>query len=200
MTLSDRDLREVLLGPDRHQARTEGHGDPAGIPRAVPCICRPGWRARRLTGRWISYADASSPAGEPLVIFSAEVKAGVEGKYYAEVVVESELGTVTFTIHESMVCDGTVNVEIEGDVGGELVGLTAHLNNRRVANYPHQPVESLTRLAANERELIIRTLGECRGNKTEAASRLGIAYSTLFRKLRRYGLVSSENPVEEGSQ
>lgn len=43
-------------------------------------------------------------------------------------------------------------------------------------------------LAAVERERLITILAECRGNKSEAARLLGIPRSTLFSKLRRFGL------------
>jgi len=36
--------------------------------------------------------------------------------------------------------------------------------------------------------LIIRTLKECRGNRTTAARKIGISRRTLHRKLNRYGL------------
>tara|TARA_B100001250_G_scaffold404936_1_gene421614 strand:- start:6839 stop:8212 length:1374 start_codon:yes stop_codon:yes gene_type:complete len=39
-----------------------------------------------------------------------------------------------------------------------------------------------------EKQLIIRTLKECRGNRTAAAKKIGISRRTLHRKLHRYGL------------
>ena len=39
-----------------------------------------------------------------------------------------------------------------------------------------------------EKQLIIRTLKECRGNRTTAARKIGISRRTLHRKLNRYGL------------
>jgi transcriptional regulator of acetoin/glycerol metabolism len=36
--------------------------------------------------------------------------------------------------------------------------------------------------------LIIRTLQDCKGNRTEAARKLGISRRTLHRKLHRYHL------------
>ena len=39
-----------------------------------------------------------------------------------------------------------------------------------------------------EKQLIIRTLQECRGNRTAAAKKIGISRRTLHRKLHRYGL------------
>ncbi|MBO61467.1 MAG: hypothetical protein CMO63_05805 [Verrucomicrobiales bacterium] len=39
-----------------------------------------------------------------------------------------------------------------------------------------------------EKQLIIRTLQDCRGNRTAAAKKIGISRRTLHRKLHRYGL------------
>ncbi|HEV8542675.1 MAG TPA: sigma-54 dependent transcriptional regulator, partial [Verrucomicrobiae bacterium] len=39
-----------------------------------------------------------------------------------------------------------------------------------------------------ERQLIIRTLQDCKGNRTEAATKLGISRRTLHRKLHKYHL------------
>jgi two-component system response regulator HydG len=43
-------------------------------------------------------------------------------------------------------------------------------------------------LREGEREKIVSTLEECRGNKTLAARKLGIHYATLYRKLKQYGI------------
>jgi PAS domain S-box-containing protein len=45
-----------------------------------------------------------------------------------------------------------------------------------------------TSLAQNERHLILRVLQECNWNKHDAARRLQVSRSTLYSKLRRYGL------------
>ncbi len=50
------------------------------------------------------------------------------------------------------------------------------------------PRRTLTRLEAQEREAILVALHECGGNRSAAAERLGIARSTLYRKLRTYSL------------
>jgi transcriptional regulator of acetoin/glycerol metabolism len=47
------------------------------------------------------------------------------------------------------------------------------------------PTSGLQRLEA---EAIARALAGCGGNKREAARALGISRSTLYRKLRAYGL------------
>ena len=44
---------------------------------------------------------------------------------------------------------------------------------------------------AMERDLITRTLIECKGDKVAAASRLGISRATIYRKCRTYGIVLS---------
>lgn len=59
----------------------------------------------------------------------------------------------------------------------------------------HLPVEcrsgrtkNLSSLERMEREALIRVLSECGGNKSVTADRLGIARSTLYRKMRVHGL------------
>jgi transcriptional regulator of acetoin/glycerol metabolism len=50
------------------------------------------------------------------------------------------------------------------------------------------PRRTLTRLESQEREAILDALRECHGNRRAAAERLGIARSSLYRKLRTYSL------------
>ena len=50
-----------------------------------------------------------------------------------------------------------------------------------------------TSLANNERRLIIRVLQETNWNKHDAARRLQVTRSTLYSKIRRYGL---EKPAQ----
>ena len=45
-----------------------------------------------------------------------------------------------------------------------------------------------TSLAENERRLILRVLQEANWNKHDAARRLQVTRSTLYSKIRRYGL------------
>ena len=45
--------------------------------------------------------------------------------------------------------------------------------------------------AQSEKSLILRALKECNGNRTEAASRLGMSRRTLYRKLHLYQLEGS---------
>lgn len=59
----------------------------------------------------------------------------------------------------------------------------------------HLPVEcrsgrtkNLSSLERMEHEALLRVLNECGGNKSVAADRLGIARSTLYRKMRAHGL------------
>lgn len=55
---------------------------------------------------------------------------------------------------------------------------------------PPRPLEEVAREAAEEAERrhILSVLASVRGNRTRAASLLGVARSTLWHKLRRYGL------------
>ena len=74
----------------------------------------------------------------------------------------------------------------------ELAGLPQSVRNRGVIQdekqlaWPH--VDKSVTLEEAEKQLIIRTLKECRGNRTMAARNIGISRRTLHRKLNRYGL------------
>jgi transcriptional regulator with PAS, ATPase and Fis domain len=50
-------------------------------------------------------------------------------------------------------------------------------------------------LKAMERAMIAETLQRCAGNRKKAAGRLGIDYTTLYRKIRRHGI---ETPERDG--
>ena len=55
---------------------------------------------------------------------------------------------------------------------------------------PRVPVNERPRdLGAMEKEHIVRVLADVRGNKVEAARRLGISRRTLYRRLERHGLM-----------
>jgi len=41
---------------------------------------------------------------------------------------------------------------------------------------------------AYERGILVHELAQCRGNRSEAARRLGIARVTLLEKLKKYGI------------
>lgn len=53
-------------------------------------------------------------------------------------------------------------------------------------------------LAELEKEHILKTLIDKKGNKTEAAKSLGITVKTLYNKLHKYGMMSEkvEKPNE----
>jgi transcriptional regulator of acetoin/glycerol metabolism len=50
------------------------------------------------------------------------------------------------------------------------------------------PGKAMSALERAELETLMTTLQECRGNKSLAAQKLGVARSTLYRKVREYGL------------
>lgn len=54
------------------------------------------------------------------------------------------------------------------------------------------PGEEPLRMAEAERDHILRVLRSCHGRKLEAARRLGINKTTLWRKMKRYGLENGE--------
>jgi DNA-binding NtrC family response regulator len=52
----------------------------------------------------------------------------------------------------------------------------------------HSIMEKGITLEEAEKQLIVRTIKDCRGNRTAAAKKVGISRRTLHRKLHRYGL------------
>ncbi|NVM25784.1 MAG: sigma 54-interacting transcriptional regulator, partial [Desulfobacterales bacterium] len=67
-----------------------------------------------------------------------------------------------------------------------------------VGDLPHDLKETLPRieedvtsLKTTEKNLILRVLQEVKGNKYQAAKKLGITRSTLYGKLRKYGIIDS---------
>jgi two-component system, NtrC family, response regulator len=48
-------------------------------------------------------------------------------------------------------------------------------------------------LVEAEKEHLVRVLNECNGNKIQAARRLRISRSTLYRKLEQYGLADKDS-------
>lgn len=53
---------------------------------------------------------------------------------------------------------------------------------------PVQPTEGAQTLDDMERGMIEKTIGNCKGNLSEVAARLGISRQTLYNKIKRYGL------------
>lgn len=59
----------------------------------------------------------------------------------------------------------------------------------RVKSKPRREFDAdIVPLAEMERQAILQALLQVGGDKSEAARRLGIGKSTLYRKLKRYGL------------
>ena len=52
---------------------------------------------------------------------------------------------------------------------------------------------------AFERRLVTRVLGECRGNVSRAAERLGLDRKTLYRKLEEYAKQGAPDAADDGS-
>jgi DNA-binding NtrC family response regulator len=74
---------------------------------------------------------------------------------------------------------------------GEIIGRN-HLP-RFLREVSLDPVS--TSLTDNERSLILRVLKESNWNKHDAARRLRVSRSTLYSKIRRYGLDKSQTTV-----
>ena len=57
---------------------------------------------------------------------------------------------------------------------------------------------SIRTLASVERELIIDALEECNGDRVEASRQLGIGKTTMYRKLREWGIESRGVSIRRG--
>ncbi len=68
--------------------------------------------------------------------------------------------------------------------GGSVAAATAGV----IAGLPEEGVT----IKEMERELIAKTLAKCKGNKSQAAKRLGISRKGLYEKIERYGLDQSD--------
>jgi sigma-54 dependent transcriptional regulator, acetoin dehydrogenase operon transcriptional activator AcoR len=58
---------------------------------------------------------------------------------------------------------------------------------------------SLTALEGVERDTVKATINACRGNLTQAAEKLGIAKSTLYQKIKEYGLAQEVANARTGT-
>jgi sigma-54 dependent transcriptional regulator, acetoin dehydrogenase operon transcriptional activator AcoR len=66
---------------------------------------------------------------------------------------------------------------------------TEFVSSTPTANLPGTESGSiLTGLEGVERDTVKTTIYACRGNLTQAAEKLGIAKSTLYQKIKEYGL------------
>ena len=63
-------------------------------------------------------------------------------------------------------------------------------------NTGSEPV--LTKLEGAERDAVKTTIYACRGNLTQAAEKLGIAKSTLYQKIKEYGLAQEVTNARVG--
>ncbi|MEK0084561.1 sigma-54-dependent Fis family transcriptional regulator [Benzoatithermus flavus] len=83
---------------------------------------------------------------------------------------------------ESVLLTATDDPITEADLPPELSGAFEHRSALDRSNAGLTPIE------VAEREEIRRALQDCRGNVTAAARELGIAKSTVYAKMKRYGL------------
>jgi predicted DNA-binding protein (UPF0251 family) len=118
-------------------------------------------------------SDAASDLGLTRAdLWSAVAEAG---RNATQIALTEQLHARLYPISSGRVDDGVVLV-----IGaGVPRGLT-----------PPKPARSpnLTPLEDAERTVIIDTLAECRGNKKQAALRLGLSRGTLYDRLRRYSI------------
>ena len=63
-----------------------------------------------------------------------------------------------------------------------------HLTLNRESSHAPSPAPLSTSVSDIERDMITRMLAECRGNKSQAAARLGLSRTQLYVRLRKYQL------------
>jgi two-component system response regulator HydG len=81
--------------------------------------------------------------------------------------------------------------------GGAI--LPEHLPNlERVTPKARVQPAAMGGLAADEREVLLQTIAAAGGNKAAAARLLGISRVTLWKRLKKYGLVEGATPAAEG--
>jgi transcriptional regulator of acetoin/glycerol metabolism len=90
---------------------------------------------------------------------------------------------------ESMLLTAPGSVITEGDLPPELLQM-AQVATQPSAVDGDSHARDLTRLEAAEREALIGAMRQCLGNLTAVARHLGIAKSTVYLKLKRFGLES----------
>ena len=90
-------------------------------------------------------------------------------------------------LEHAMVCSRAGVIEPEALPGSILAGHKGHLTG------PKRSRDSLP--ATNEKDLLLRALDASRWNRGLAAARLGMDRTTLWRKMRRWGIVVPATPV-----
>jgi transcriptional regulator of acetoin/glycerol metabolism len=58
------------------------------------------------------------------------------------------------------------------------------------------PARDCAQPKSDEREQLLRTIRECDGNMTRAASQLGISRNTLYRRCRRLGIAEGRSRTD----
>ena len=74
-------------------------------------------------------------------------------------------------------------------IGHHVKNTNGHGTNGH-SNGHHAPVPPTTDLTVVEREMIAQVMRESGGNKSKAATKLGLTRSQLYVRLRRYNLES----------
>jgi DNA-binding NtrC family response regulator len=72
--------------------------------------------------------------------------------------------------------------------GGLITGEHLSLDRERHTHETPAASPAPTGLGAVDREMIVKALADCAGNKSKAADRLGISRTQLYGRLRKYQL------------
>ncbi|MEK7692336.1 MAG: helix-turn-helix domain-containing protein, partial [Bdellovibrionota bacterium] len=82
------------------------------------------------------------------------------------------------------------NIRVGGGIRSEHAKTSIHPTTRNQEFEPELPLDTI------EKNHILRTLQHHSGNKTKAAQSLGITIKTLYNKLHRYGVLTTQPPQE----
>ena len=92
-----------------------------------------------------------------------------------------------------------VPADIRSAVGEQFEAKNMPSHPQEEAKKEQQPLEDAgLNVKENERNLIIKALEECGGNRSQAALKLNISRRTLYRKLHEYGLAKDDGADSQG--
>ena len=92
-----------------------------------------------------------------------------------------------------------VPADIRSAVGEQFEAKNMPSHPQEEAKKEQQPLEDAgLNVKENERNLIIKALEECGGNRSQAALKLNISRRTLYRKLHEYGLAKDDGGDAQG--
>ncbi len=110
-------------------------------------------------------------------------------QHYPNVPVMVAAGTGTASLAMEVLKRGSCDFVVQPQDDHQLQLMVRQLASSSV-NGQDQPADHRMTLYEMERDFILRTLEECKWNKKKTASLLGINRSSLYSKIRRFGIGS----------